>query len=299
MDGKNMSIRDFYNLVELKSDPQVEMLPRLQALTKKYPYFQAGIFTYVKGLYLYNTDDFNIELQRLAPFVQDRKALFYYVLNAEFAQFRKKATGNLSKSRTEFLIDAFFDTLGDGEAERQLEHTITNASMASLDYLSYLESSEKNQPDNAEPTEDKTDKVTENISEDLIIEVVPDITAILNADDEKEDGKTQLKHQSIIDSFISNAQNSDNIRVKLDPSSANEDIDEDSYNEEDPSTEKELDDDFFFTQTLANIYIKQKKYQRAYEIIKRLSLNYPEKNTYFADQLSFLEKIIENLNHKK
>ena len=64
------------------------------------------------------------------------------------------------------------------------------------------------------------------------------------------------------------------------------------------ASDKELDDDIFFTQTLANIYIKQKKYNRAYEIIKRLSLNYPEKNTYFADQLSFLEKLIKNSNKK-
>jgi hypothetical protein len=60
----------------------------------------------------------------------------------------------------------------------------------------------------------------------------------------------------------------------------------------------ELDEDVFFTETLAKIYIKQKKYEKAYKIIKHLSLNYPKKNIYFADQLSFLEKLIINSKFK-
>lgn len=55
----------------------------------------------------------------------------------------------------------------------------------------------------------------------------------------------------------------------------------------------------FFTETLARVYIKQKKYDRALEIIRSLYLNYPEKSIYFADQIRFLEKLIENNNLKK
>ncbi|MDD2438012.1 MAG: hypothetical protein PHG27_08135 [Massilibacteroides sp.] len=53
-------------------------------------------------------------------------------------------------------------------------------------------------------------------------------------------------------------------------------------------------DDSFFTETLAQIYIKQKRYERALQIIEKLSLKYPEKNVYFADQIRFLEKLIIN-----
>ncbi len=49
-----------------------------------------------------------------------------------------------------------------------------------------------------------------------------------------------------------------------------------------------------FTETLAQIYIKQGNFERAIEIIKRLSLKYPKKNRYFADQIRFLEKILIN-----
>ena len=54
----------------------------------------------------------------------------------------------------------------------------------------------------------------------------------------------------------------------------------------------------FFTETLARIYIRQKKYDRALEIIRSLYLNYPEKSRYFADQIRYLEILIENNNLK-
>ena len=50
--------------------------------------------------------------------------------------------------------------------------------------------------------------------------------------------------------------------------------------------------------TLAKIYIKQHRYDKALEIIKKLSLNYPKKNAYFADQIRFLEKLIINAKSK-
>lgn len=46
------------------------------------------------------------------------------------------------------------------------------------------------------------------------------------------------------------------------------------------------------SESLAKIYIKTRRYERAYEILNRLSLAFPEKNAYFADQLRFLRKLM-------
>jgi len=53
------------------------------------------------------------------------------------------------------------------------------------------------------------------------------------------------------------------------------------------------------TETLAKIYMKQQKYEQALAIIKRLSLNFPKKSAYFADQIRFLEYLIINEKNKK
>lgn len=52
------------------------------------------------------------------------------------------------------------------------------------------------------------------------------------------------------------------------------------------------DDDAMLSETLARIYIEQKKYDKALRIIRSISLNYPKKNIYFADQIRFLERIL-------
>lgn len=53
------------------------------------------------------------------------------------------------------------------------------------------------------------------------------------------------------------------------------------------------------SESLAKIYIKQHRYDKAYEIINQLSLNYPEKSVYFADQLRFLRKLLLIESYKK
>ena len=60
------------------------------------------------------------------------------------------------------------------------------------------------------------------------------------------------------------------------------------------TTETEELDDSYFTETLAKIYIKQHRYDKALEIIRKLNLKYPKKNIYFADQIRFLEKLVLN-----
>ena len=56
--------------------------------------------------------------------------------------------------------------------------------------------------------------------------------------------------------------------------------------------EEEVPQEEYFTETLAHIYIQQKKYEQALKIIRALNASNSKKNSYFADQIRFLEKII-------
>lgn len=58
-------------------------------------------------------------------------------------------------------------------------------------------------------------------------------------------------------------------------------------------------DNSLLSESLAKIFIRQKQYQRAFEIISQLSLKYPEKSVYFADQMRFLRKIMNNRRHSE
>ncbi|MDN4754606.1 tetratricopeptide repeat protein [Porphyromonadaceae bacterium W3.11] len=55
-----------------------------------------------------------------------------------------------------------------------------------------------------------------------------------------------------------------------------------------------LAEDELLTETLARIYIRQGKYDRALKILRQINLEYPKKSGYFAQQISFLEKLTQN-----
>ena len=93
-----------------------------------------------------------------------------------------------------------------------------------------------------------------------------------------------------INSFLDAVENGDFKKSEEETNSSDEDID----NLEEEEYSKPIEESFF-TESLAHIYIKQRKYERALEIIKGISLKNPEKNIYFADQIRFLEKLIINV----
>lgn len=106
----------------------------------------------------------------------------------------------------------------------------------------------------------------------------------------EQENKVRLQHHQLIDSFIQNAAERPRRFQPVEPSVNAPAKPEESI----PDSINELQDDSFFTETLARIYIKQKRYERALQIIEKLRLKYPEKNVYFADQIRFLEKLIIN-----
>ncbi|MDR3251995.1 MAG: hypothetical protein LBT35_00270 [Tannerella sp.] len=108
----------------------------------------------------------------------------------------------------------------------------------------------------------------------------------------EEDNDNQFKHQELIDSYIENEKQTGTRLAPPAPSEDDEAEDISGSQTRNEALEKPSLDDSYFTETLARVYIRQKKYDKALEIIRLLSLKYPEKNIYFADQIRYLEKII-------
>lgn len=103
----------------------------------------------------------------------------------------------------------------------------------------------------------------------------------------------KLKGFELIDNFIEKSE-SDSPRTMKPMREETEAL----VTPSDETCAEEESDDSCFTETLAKIYVKQQRYSKALEIIKKLSLKYPKKNAYFADQIRFLEKLIINANSK-
>ena len=56
--------------------------------------------------------------------------------------------------------------------------------------------------------------------------------------------------------------------------------------------EGESENDEFITETLSRIYLKQGHYQKAIDSFRRLSLKFPEKSVYFAEQIEEIKKLL-------
>ena len=59
-----------------------------------------------------------------------------------------------------------------------------------------------------------------------------------------------------------------------------------------PTPVTESNADTSLSESLAKIYIRRRRYDKAFEIIHNLSLKNPKKSVYFADQLRFLRKLM-------
>ena len=62
----------------------------------------------------------------------------------------------------------------------------------------------------------------------------------------------------------------------------------------DLSQNNEFNTDELMTETLAKVYFQQKKYKKALYAYQILSLKYPEKNSFFADQIKRIKQLQQN-----
>ena len=130
------------------------------------------------------------------------------------------------------------------------------------------------------------------------LEISTDYTSYLLKEDssaENIDEQPLLQGQDLIDSFINKTEEGTVDFVVKEEEISSPTSEQDETEE---SVDEILDDESYFTETLAKIYVKQQRYSKALEIIRKLNLNYPKKNAYFADQIRFLEKLIINAKSK-
>ena len=133
---------------------------------------------------------------------------------------------------------------------------------------------------------------TVSSAEALPLEVATDYTAYLMRETEDLQKPSEeippMAGQQLIDNFLESSEEQPLISSVV----------EDEEDENQVALSAEEDEEGYFTEVLAKIYVKQQRYSKALEIIQKLNLKYPKKNAYFADQIRFLEKLIINAKSK-
>ncbi len=265
-----------------------DSLYELRTLVARYPYFQSVRLLYLKNLYLLHDVSFGAELRKAVLYVADKRSLFYLIEGENYKLNRNEQSVSILEKdepgidRTLFLIDAFLSKMPDVQSQSsELDYT--------MDYTAYL------------LHDDKADDVVENKMRPLRgQDLIDGFLNKMNADEKKLPTEQMNVDKPPMDKDVLLADVSEESTSPLIsmPISVNDDQAEDEEEEKGEDCVVEREDDSYFTETLAKIYIKQHRYEKALEIIKKLSLNYPKKNAYFADQIRFLEKLIINAKSK-
>ena len=235
-----------------------DTLYELRSLLALYPYYQTARLLMLQNLFLLHDPSFDEELRRAAISITDRRVLFQMIEAAHYNIVQQPP-----------------------KPQKQNAEEKANRTISLIE--NFLDSIPKEE--NEEPS-----KVGKPKRKPTPADAAVDYVAYLLESESESDHPEetpQLIGQDLIDSFI----NSDKHKIVL--------SDNPEYTPEvndTPDDANEASEEGYFTETLARIYIKQGRYSKALEIIRRLSLQYPKKNAYFADQIRFLEKLIINNN---
>ena len=224
-------------------------------------------------------------LQKLVadfPYFQPARLLYlrnlYQLHDAAFDKELRRAAFFLSDRKALFLLIEGMHYRLEPQKKHQPK-AVTSGGEADRTYSlisDFLANLPEEKPRRPKPVDASTDYMAYLLQN----EELPDVMASV----------PRMQHQELIDDFIGQGDK----RIVLTQRS-----DEEMQLPELPEENENAEEEDYFTETLAKIYIKQGRYTKAMEIIRRLSLKYPKKNRYFADQIRFLEKLIINNKNKK
>ena len=106
----------------------------------------------------------------------------------------------------------------------------------------------------------------------------------LNSDKKLSEKNDNLENFQLLDDFLK-------IPERIIP-------DKNYKNIEDLSEKSWSPNDELMTETLAKVFVKQKKYRKAIEAYQILGLKYPEKNSLFANQIKEIKKLKKQKNSR-
>jgi len=253
----------FLELTNYPSSLNVEKTLELNEVLEAYPYFQSARVLQLKGLKQSKSFKYNTELKKTAAYTIDRNVLFNFITK-ELSIVKPFEENSIEKN----IIDEVNDSLiSKSEYEESLE-------------VNFIKKENFEEPENevlelGKPIEFKSSEPHSFNEWMQLIQQKPIIREDTSEKVTKKPSKIDL-----IDQFISS-----NPKIKpVDKSVINLDI----------SNDNSSSNESLMTETLAKVYLEQKKYGSAIKAYRILSLKYPEKSSFFANRIKAIKILQKN-----
>ncbi|MGB5419258.1 hypothetical protein [Algibacter sp.] len=301
-------------------NPQVishEQTEAVKSIIDEFPYFQPARALHLKGLKNQNSITYNQELKTTAAYTTDRSILFDFITSEAFIQneiseFIKTNTENLksipvdiediSINKSVTIDDALKQQIKDTDGvldpalfepkearPKKIQSFILDESEAIENVTKETKTQEASVKDilNLGKPLQFDKKETHSFNEWLKLTHFKPIDRTKESEDASSEIKTnenleKEKKFKLIDKFIS--ENPKISPVKSNPSKIN------------LANSQMIQPESLMTETLARIYVEQKNYKKAIQSYKILSLKYPEKSSFFANQIKAVEQLKEHNN---
>ncbi|MBC9795914.1 hypothetical protein IBL28_08050 [Sinomicrobium sp. FJxs] len=312
-----MKISNYTYLLQHPENIRLGETSSLEQLIEEYPYFQSARALYLKGLKNLNSFKYNGALKKTAAHTTDRTILFDLITAAEFSQNRTASVIAGHRVHVEDIeVNAQEISIED---EKLVEQTYIGSEQEAetiLDPSTFMpverepQSEEEQQLKIGEPLDfgpgekhsfaewlklSSSQPIERDKKEDTPLSP-PSRGETISLQQENtpleggQGGVSQEKSTSdqsrkfkLIDKFIK-------ANPKIVPRA--------DRNKEAPaidlSKNAQVEKEGLMTETLAKVYLEQKRYKNAIQAYKILSLKYPEKSGFFADQIKAIKKLQQN-----
>ena len=262
----------------------------LEEILVEYPWFQTANILYLKNLYKTGHLKFNKQLRKSAGYIADRKVLynFLYTNIPDYKFDEEVLTDNEKKDEKIQKVTK--------SSKKEVKPKVLKKDDLKRESDKDKEALKKNKQPNSNIQLKENDKSVKLVNEsskysfDDWLKLFSD-TNIPNISKNilKEDSENKKKSK-FVDKFKDVPQNDlINKFIELNPRLENKQPENKVV--KDISLSSVKDDDGLITETLAKIYIAQKHFVRAIQAYQKLSLKYPEKNIYFANQIKRIKKL--------
>ena len=279
-----MNVTDYTYLLNKPNTISEKQTLALEKVLEEFPYFQSARALRLKGLYNENSFKYNSALKVTASHTTDRTVLFDFISSEEFNAiqkelFEKKANELLSINVIDSIeiVPPSFNTVNqDIEIETKSPDTIEYNETSSTPE----EKLELGRP--LEFSKNETHSFQEWLQLSRIQPIIREPETNNNSVTPKNEDVSKKKKEAIIDKFI---QSNPKIPAIKPGTPLNFTLD---INKDDTTS--------LMTETLAKVYLEQKKYQKAIQAYEILILKYPEKSSFFADRIADIKILQQNNN---